>query len=279
VAGSAVRVAALVLGDSQKVCYSPHAFSFSSNAFNTPLNKMFLLIEKLLAKSSAEIWATSESEYQIARDVLKSPAVFLIRNGVELKLNSGVNRRTFNQTADTSLRICFAGRDSKQKDPETFMELALRFPAHEFVWIGDLDTDKFSRGNLNNLRATGWIAESQVIEQIASSDIYVTAALWEGMSISLLYAVSAGLPILARDIESHREIVLHGCNGYLFNTLDEAEQRLRALIDNPSMRYSASEQSLIIAKAYSAEAMVELADSRYFAKVGNPKSEVMGEDE
>jgi hypothetical protein len=45
------------------------------------------------------------------------------------------------------------------------------------------------------------------------------------------------------------------------------------------MRYSASEQSLIIAKAYSAEAMVELADSRYFAKVGNPKSEVMGEDE
>lgn len=279
VAGSAVRAAALLLGSSHKVCYSPHAFAFSSDAFNSFLTKFFFLVERLLAKSSAEIWATSEAEYRMARDILKSPNVFLIRNGIEWKQKMGVAGRKFDLEAESSLRICFAGRDSKQKDPDTFVELARRLPAHEFVWIGDLGIERFERGSLGNLRATGWITESEVIEEITSSDIYLTAALWEGMSIALLYAVSAGLPILARDIESHREIVSHGLNGYLFNSLDEAEQQLRALIDNPAIRHAAREQSLTVAKAFSAKAMVELSDSRYLKIARNAKAEVKSENE
>lgn len=279
VAGSAVRVAALLLGASQRVCYSPHAFAFSSNAFNSLMTKVFFLVERVLAKSSSEIWATSESEYRMARDVLKAREVFLIRNGIEWKRKLGVSGRTTDVDPKSSLRICFAGRDSKQKDPHTFVELALRFPAHEFVWIGDLGVERFERDSLGNLRATGWITESEVIDQISSSDIYLTAALWEGMSISMLYAVSAGLPIVARDIESHREIVTHGLNGYLFNSLDEAEQQLRVLIDHPEKRQAASEQSLNRAKAFSAKAMVALSDSRYLTIARNPKTQVKSPDE
>jgi glycosyltransferase involved in cell wall biosynthesis len=279
VAGSAVRAAAILLGESQKVCYSPHAFAFTSNAFNTFMTKVFLLVERLLAKSSAEIWATSESEYRMARDILKSSKVVLVRNGIEWNLKLGVSGQTVNPEPKSSLKICFAGRDSRQKDPGTFVELALRFPAHEFVWIGDLGVERFERGSLENLRATGWITESEVIEEIKSSDIYLTAALWEGMSISLLYAVSAGLPIVARDIESHREIVSHGLNGYLFDSLDEAEQQLRLFIDNPEIRHAAREQSLTVAKAFSAKAMVELSDSRYLKISLKSKAEVKSDNE
>jgi glycosyltransferase involved in cell wall biosynthesis len=99
------------------------------------------------------------------------------------------------------------------------------------------------------------------------------------MSISLLYAVSAGLPIVARDIESHREIVSHGLNGYLFNSLVEAEKQLRVLIDNPAIRHAAREQSLTLAKAFSAKAMVELSDSRYLKIAFKSKAEVKRDNE
>jgi len=52
-------------------------------------------------------------------------------------------------------------------------------------------------------------------ELLAKSDIYVMASEWEGLSISLIEALAAGMPIVATDAGSNNEIVQNGQSGII----------------------------------------------------------------
>jgi glycosyltransferase involved in cell wall biosynthesis len=50
---------------------------------------------------------------------------------------------------------------------------------------------------------------------IAASDLYVLPSLWEGLNLSLLTACALGVPVVASNVGSNREIVRHGVSGLL----------------------------------------------------------------
>ena len=47
---------------------------------------------------------------------------------------------------------------------------------------------------------TGWLSRSQALGWLASADVYVHTAAWEGLPVSVLEAAALGLPIVARRI-------------------------------------------------------------------------------
>ena len=74
----------------------------------------------------------------------------------------------------------------------------------------------------------------QVAKFLASADVFVMPSLWEGLSIALLEAMSAGLPTIATKVEGMEEVITEGENGLLVptgNTNALAEAIIKLLAD------------------------------------------------
>jgi glycosyltransferase involved in cell wall biosynthesis len=79
---------------------------------------------------------------------------------------------------------------------------------------------------------------TNVSDLLNLSDIYVQFSNTEGLSRSIIEALSCRLPCIVSDVGGNREIVINGCNGYLLDSLDHQNlvESLATLIKNGSNR-------------------------------------------
>ena len=69
----------------------------------------------------------------------------------------------------------------------------------------------------------GSIAPPRMAEYLVTSDLYVSNSLSDGSSLSLLEAMSCGLPVVVSDVPANLEWVTHGVNGFVVPRDDDAE--------------------------------------------------------
>lgn len=103
--------------------------------------------------------------------------------------------------SDCLVAVCVA-RLVKQKDPFRFLRLAQALHARDsrwrFVWVGDGDLREHflleakDLGIEREVACTGWLSEPYKF--ISISDLYLHSALYEGLPLAILEAMSAGLP-------------------------------------------------------------------------------------
>ena len=82
----------------------------------------------------------------------------------------------------------------------------------------------------------GVVDDKTMTQCLNAADIYVTTALSDGTSASMLEAMACGLPVVVSDAPSYFEWVQEGINGYIVtrkNSIALAE-RLIELLQNPS---------------------------------------------
>ena len=77
----------------------------------------------------------------------------------------------------------------------------------------NLETEADNKGVSEVVSFLGWRNDAD--ELMAAFDIYVAPSLWEGLSISLLEAMSAGLPIVATDVGDNSKVIKNGLSGLL----------------------------------------------------------------
>jgi glycosyltransferase involved in cell wall biosynthesis len=77
-----------------------------------------------------------------------------------------------------------------------------------------------------------------VPEILAGAHVFVLASRWEGLPLTVLEAMRAGLPVVAADVGGVREAVAHGETGLLFPRGDAGALRrcLELLIAGPAER-------------------------------------------
>lgn len=63
----------------------------------------------------------------------------------------------------------------------------------------------------------GYYKQGELVSYFRNSEIYVSATISDGSSVSLLEALSAGRICICRDFPSNAEWIQHGVNGFLFN--------------------------------------------------------------
>ncbi len=97
-----------------------------------------------------------------------------------------------------------------------------------------------SRGLQGLFRFVGRIDPSAIPAVYRLADIYVSTSPSDGTSISLLEAMSCGLPVVVTRIPGNMAWVRDGTTGYLFDPADSRDlsDKLRILLGDPKARFA-----------------------------------------
>lgn len=144
-----------------------------------------------------------------------------------------------------------------------FAEVRQAHPSAFLVIVGEgalrpeLERQAASLGLSQDLLLTG--ARNDVPRLLAASDLFVNASRWEGLSVAILEAMAAGLPVVATGVGDTPHIVVVG-TGVVVPPQHPARlaEALRALLDQPqalSVMGSAAREHIL--RHYSLAAWVE----------------------
>ena len=104
---------------------------------------------------------------------------------------------------------------------QAFAEIVRQLPDARLLLMGDgtlaPKVRRFIRKNglSQFVHLTGQVPREQIVDYFNLADIYVSSALSDGTSISLLEAMACALPVVVTDIPGNREWISPGVNGWL----------------------------------------------------------------
>ena len=152
------------------------------------------------------------------------------------------------------LSIVSVLRFSKQKNVLSTIEQAVKvvkqFDNVIFTFIGDGELYAECKAIIekNNLEdriiLKGWISDVSII--LKDYDVFLLNSLWEGLPISILEAMSVGLPIICSNIKGNNELV-NSSNGWLVEPYDlcALEQVIAEILSNRDLLDLKGKESLI----------------------------------
>ncbi|MEN1972035.1 glycosyltransferase [Luteimonas sp. MJ204] len=215
---------------------------------------------------------------------LAPPArVVAVRNGVPVPPSPGAIDRADARDAlgvpADALVIGCVGRLVELKNHRLLLDqvpaLAAMFPDVRVLLIGDgpmrasLEDRARVLGIEAHVRFTG--ARDDVGRLLPALDVFALPSRTEGLSIALLEACAAALPVLASDVGGNPEIVRHGRTGLLFPSDDGAALRaaLAQLLADRQLRASlgSAARAWVVASA-SIDAMRASYDALYAEAIG-----------
>jgi len=85
---------------------------------------------------------------------------------------------------------------------------------------------------------SGWLPNSEIIELLKKTMVFVLPSYNEGMPLAILEAMSYGVPIISTNVGGIPTLVEHGVNGLIISPGDikHLEDSLRLLINDPGLR-------------------------------------------
>ena len=154
------------------------------------------------------------NEYQYSGKILRVPY------GCDQQLFS-----TVKFSPSKKLRIISTRSWTPLHSNETILEaleiLALRNIDFEILLLGDgPQLQEATKGKENLLRKNiefgGGYTRTELVENFRQYEVYISASISDGTSVSLLEALSSGRICICRDFPSNVEWIEHGVTGFLF---------------------------------------------------------------
>jgi len=113
----------------------------------------------------------------------------------------------------------FVGRLTYQKNLENLISAVSEIKGAELHIVGDgEDREKleiFSQTLKTNVIFHGRKKTDEIIELLNTHSFFILPSHFEGVSNALVEAMACGIPVIASDIYTNREIIKHGENGWL----------------------------------------------------------------
>ena len=159
-------------------------------------------------------------------------------------------------------RFLYVGRLGYEKNIhiliEAFCLVADKLPASTLTIIGegpaerDLKTlarKKNGRSRVHFLKA---MPREHLQETYAKYDIFVTASTMETLGLTILEAMSSGLPVIGADSYAIPDIVRNGQNGFLVKSsdIDEFSQQMLTLGNDWHLRERLGRQAILTAEKH-----------------------------
>ena len=196
--------------------------------------KVYILIEKMLAKLTKKIICISKNDYDKALEykICKENKLTLIENGIDIeKFNKSFNASKIKNKYNIPINKLVVGmvaRISEQKSPETFVEIASRLckinDNFHFIMVGDgeerekIDDLIKKLGISEKFTITGWV--NNTAEIISIFDIALLTSKWEGFGLVIPEYFISKVPVIASSVGGIKNIINNGINGRLVENND-----------------------------------------------------------
>lgn len=174
---------------------------------------------RLAVWRSGFLISVSEQASAISRaEGAPSPRVRVIRNGIDIVRHDPAVRRDAMRT-----RVVAVGRLTPVKDLPTLLHAVRIVADADASFRLDVVGDGLSRPSLERLcrelrlerHVTFHGTRDDVLGVLSEARLFVQASLSEGISLTLLEAMAAGVPIVATRVGGTPEVVDHGVTGLL----------------------------------------------------------------
>jgi glycosyltransferase involved in cell wall biosynthesis len=224
-----------------------------------------ILRSDLLFSNSSSVQTSLKKEYGLASEVIPT--------GVDTKFFTPA----WDRRPNPRVRVLFVGSLRPFKGPQLMLKAAARFPAADFVIIGDgmmaaeLENQARQEGlaNVQFLRAMN---RTNLREQYRQADIFLFPSKWEGSPKVILEAAACGLPVIARS-DYKPETVIDGQTGYLGGSEDELLEQLRLLLANSESRRDMGRASRALSEHFDWDSITRQWED-VFTRVVAPRSSI-----
>ena len=269
-AGTLGRIAAAMA--STPALFTVHGWAFSHGV---PLRRrlMAMMAERLLASRTERIICVSEYDRDLALRyrIADSKRLIVIHNGIP-----DLPRPMVASRARDSVCIVMVARFSRPKDQSTLIQAASHLRGDWGVWlVGDGRNLASAKALVQHLdienRVRFWGERMDAAALMAQCDIVALISHWEGLPISILEGMRAGLPVVATDVGGVDEAVRHGVNGFLVQRGDvqALTYYLQLLLDNPILRTMMGNQSRsFFEKYFTEDKMIDALMQLYNSLIG-----------
>ena len=217
------------------VLYTVHGWGFGPGRRMTQ-SVIVWMVELLLAPFAARYIMVSRADEKAARRklLIRKSRITVIHNGVpdaglraDVEANSGivmVDRSKDHEMAlhafskvQTTMRLQLIGSGT---DEPTFVTKAM-------VWA------QSAKDRID------FVGESTTVRKhLAANAVFLLASKYEGLPLSIIEAMGAGLPVVATNVGGVNELIDQDCHGYLIPTgdIDKLSAALQRLVDQGSLR-------------------------------------------
>jgi len=228
----------------KNVFYTPNGAPFLSG--KTTFSKYFYRqVEKFGNSLGGKVVCCSLSELNAYLGI--GIEATYINNGIAIENKIPANDV---HTRKQRFRIITTGRIIAQKNPSLFNTIANyfnEFDQFEFIWAGD--GEERNKLTAKNITVTGWVTQEDIKKLVTESDIYLSTALYEGLSFGVLEALTLHKPILLSQCIGNMDAVKNGINGDLFKTETDAIVKILQYHNNRDMLRVMGEFSKSICEA------------------------------
>jgi glycosyltransferase involved in cell wall biosynthesis len=214
----------------ENVVYTPNGAPFfvGKNNFS---NFIYKKLEKIASGFGGQVVCCSSSEQEAYEEI-----------GIHsITINNGISQSHIPvlpkfAKSGNKFQVISCGRIAHQKNPALFNAIAEYFedlPSFEFIWAGD--GNRKNELTAKNIRVTGWLSAKQTRALVNQADVYLSTSNFEGLSFSVLEAMTLKKPVLLTDCVGNKDIVKLGMNGDLFVTESDAINKILRYYNNPEM--------------------------------------------
>lgn len=247
----------------KKVIYQAHGFHFYKGA---PLLNWLLYypVEKWLARYTDALITINQEDYELAKRKLK------LRNGGKVYYvpGVGVDIHKFTQATtdkaakrrelgipEDSVLLLSVGELNNNKNHETIIRAIADMNVY-YIIAGRGELHKHLENLIDSLKLNNRVKllgfRSDVKELYEAADMFVFPSFREGLSISLMEAMAAGVPVVASRIRGNVDLIEDGVNGFLCDPqdVDCFTNKIRQLLDEPDLVEKFRRNSLQKIKGY-----------------------------
>jgi glycosyltransferase involved in cell wall biosynthesis len=186
--------------------YTMHGLAFHPQDWPTPFRQGIEVMQGIALRRAMHVFCTDARAAEAIKGLRGN--VEILSSGVDLKAFSGDGLKRPTEFSDDKFTFLFVGRLAKVKGIATLLKSIQSLPSEvrdqmKFVLIGDgplMGDVRILERETRSVKALGPVNHSRIAPFYAHADAYILPSLSEGLPISLLEAMAAGLPAIASDV-------------------------------------------------------------------------------
>ena len=235
-----------------KLIYTAHGFHFHKGAsFFSWL--IYFPIEFLLSRITDVLICITIEDYEFSKKFFRTKTIYI--NGVGVSLKSYFKSQTFPNGFPEKLTDDFylvnVGELNENKNQKVILKslALLNNPNIKLIIFGIGSKRKDLEKLISFYKLKGQVFllgfQNNIPELLNYCDTFILSSFREGLSLALMEAMAAGLPIIASDIRGNRDLISHSFNGLLFNPRNHIKlaSHISFLYNNPNLRKEFSLES------------------------------------